>query len=162
MTKSISSQPGANRFRSISVIILVLIFISAFLNYTQTLTKKSDEIARDLVLTEIRQALAMMLYDYAVKGKLVQLQKFDRENPFTLMNLYRPLPQNYHGTVAKSAPDLVPGWYFDLADHQALWVGLDGRRQSYRVEFDYADSNDNGRFDSGIDEIIGLGIKKAS
>ena len=162
MAKSISSQPGANRFRSISVIILILICISVFLSYSQFLTKKTEEVARDLVVTEIRQALAMMLYDYALKGKLAQLQKFDRENPFTLMAAYRPLPLNYKGALVTSKPELAAGWYFDLISRRALWVAHDKRREFYQLRFEFNDRNQNGLFDSQTEDISGLQIKKAS
>jgi hypothetical protein len=162
MAKSISSQPGANRFRSVSVIILILICISLFLSYSRFLAQKTDEVARDIVVTEIRQALAMMLYDYALKGRLAQLQKFDRENPFTLMAAYRPLPLNYKGALVRVSPELPAGWYFDLIARRALWVAHDGQREYYQLRFEFNDKNQNEQFDSLTEEVGGLQLKKAS
>lgn len=162
MVNSISSQPGANRFRSLLVMILVLICIVIFLGYSQYLTQQTDRVARDRVISEVRQALAMMLYDYAVKGKLQQLQRFDRENPFTLMAAYRPVPKAYLGTLVDEPAKLSAGWYYDLSRRQVIWQARDGERQHFVLRLDYQDGNHNGRFDAGREELIGLDIKKAS
>jgi len=162
MEKSIASHPDAAKFRSIASIILILIFIGAFLGYTQSLTRQADRVARDRALSEIRQALAMMLYDYAIKGKLADLQKFDSENPFSLMAAYRPLPAEYKGAKATLKPGLEAGWYFDLKTRRVIWVALDGSRQKYQLHFEYEDVNRNNHFDPATDQIIGLDITKAS
>ncbi len=162
MPRSISSPPGANRFRSLAVLILVLICISVFLGYSQYLTGKAEQVARERVITEIRQAMAMMLYHYAVKGKLGELQKFDRDNPFTLMAAYRPLPLNYHGAIKKQHAEMPAGWYFDLSTRRVLWVGLSRQRQYYELRFGFDDRNSDGRFNPGTETVLGLEIKKAS
>ncbi len=142
------------------MLILVLICIAVFLGYSQYLTQKADMVARDRVLSEIRQAMAMLLYDYAVQGKLEQLQKLDRENPFTLMAAYRALPKNYKGAVSAPASVLEPGWYFNLATRQVIWRSRDDKQLSYALEFEYEDMNHNHRFDPASDAVIGLQIKK--
>ncbi len=162
MGQSIEVQPGAAKFRSIAAIILILIFIGSFLSYSHSLTARADRVARDRVISEIRQGLAMLLYDYAIKGRLADLQNFDHQNPFSLIAAYRPLPTEYTGAQATLKPNPPAGWYYDLTTRQVIWVALDGQRQAFVLRFAYDDVNGNKRFDPELDLVVGLAMKKAS
>ncbi|MBT3206163.1 MAG: hypothetical protein HOM14_05485 [Gammaproteobacteria bacterium] len=135
MNKSISSQPDATRFRSIAVIILILICIVLFLGFTEHLTGKTDQVAKDRVISGIKHSLAMMLYDYTIQGRLEELKGFDKGNPFVPLAIYRTLPENYHGalSVFPEVPDA--GWYFDKQSKRLVFVSLDGDHSSFEMIF---------------------------
>ncbi len=162
MGQSIGFQPGAAKFRSIAAIILILIFIGSFLGYSHALTTRVDRAARDRVISEIRQGLAMLLYAYAIKGRLADLQSLDQQNPFSLIAAYRPLPSEYKGARSRLQKNPPAGWYYDLTMRQVIWVALDGQHQVFVLRFAYDDVNGNKRFDPELDLVVGLVMKKAS
>ncbi len=157
--KTLSSHPGAGVFRSTMVIILILVCITSFFIFTDKLSLQAEEVAKDQVLVEIKQALAMMLYDYAIKGQLLALEKFDRENPFVPLAIYRELPKNYKGAV-KSESELVGlGWYFDLNAKMAIYKFSDNQTplSKYVMKFEYDDLDNDGVFgnnDAGYLQIV--------
>ena len=141
MSKSLGSQPEAGRFRSILAVIIILGFIFLFLSYTESLSQKAEIIARDVVLTDISYSLSMMLYDFVVKGKQEDLKKFDNENPFIPLAIYRSLPTNYHGAVKSVSGDSKSGWYFEI-DNQ-LTVYLSGNHSITRYQLKFQQSSDD-------------------
>ena len=145
--KTISSHPGAGLFRSTIVLVLILILILTFFLATQKLTRQAEEIAKDQVLVEIKQALSMMLYDYAIKGRLAELSKFEDGNPFSPLQTYRQLPQNYHGTVRSEKEIKVNGWYFDSTNRTVIYKYSDNETPNlnFGLEFRFDDLNGDGR-----------------
>ena len=135
MAKTISSIPGAEKFRSIIVIIIVLICITLFLVYTNNLSNQAEIVARNQVEANIRYSLSMMLYDHTIKGQQQALIKFDQGNPFIPLAIYRSLPLNYQGEVEKLAGDAFPGWYFEKDREVAAYVGLDNQKMFYRMRY---------------------------
>lgn len=135
--RSIASHPGAAVFRSTLVIILILICMTSFLTYTASLSSRAEQVARQRVITEIRQALAMMLYDYAIKGQLEDLKSFDRKNPFVPLAIYRQLPKNYHGAVSNVAEIKSPGWYFELNTGLVIYKSADDALPVQKFEMVY-------------------------
>lgn len=135
MSKSISSLPAAAKFRSTLVIIIVLICISVFLTFTRSLSEKAELIARDRVISDIRYSLAMMLYDYTIKGKSHELEKFDMENPFVALAIYRSLPGNYKGVVDKLSSNNSAGWYYENTSKLAVYIGNLEKRKAFMVSY---------------------------
>lgn len=123
VNKTISSQPGAGRFRSIFVVTIILVCIGVFLDYTSDLSIEAEQLARQKVVIDIEYSLAMMLYDYSIKGRLRDLEKFHQKNPFVPLAIYRTLPLNYHGAVVQVADSAKPGWYFEMTTNMAVYVG---------------------------------------
>ncbi len=119
--KTIGTPPGAVVFRSTVAIVIILICISSFLVFTSKLSQQAEVVAKDWVIVEVKQALAMMLYDYAIKGQLNDLQNFDRENPFVPLAIYRELPKNYRGTINSENQIKEYGWYFDLINREMIY-----------------------------------------
>lgn len=141
LTKSISSQPEAAKFRSIIVIILVLICTASFLSFTSHLSDKVEVLARERVITDIKQSLAMMLYDYSIKGKQQQLEQFHQDNPFVPLAIYRTLPRNYHGVVSRiTNGKLNNGWYYERKSKKVIYLALSGKRYEYVMRYVRSDS----------------------
>ena len=157
--KSIESHPGAGVFRSTIVIILILVCIISFFVFTEKLSQQAEEVAKDQVLVEMKQALAMMLYDYAIKGQLMALEKFDRENPFVPLAIYRELPKNYKGAINSERQLKDVGWYFDLNTKVAIYKFSDNQipLSKYVLKFEYDDLNSDGVFsnnDAGYLQVV--------
>ncbi len=132
MSKSISSLPGAAKFRSIVVIIIVLICISVFLTFTNNLSDKVEIIDRDQVIVDIQHSLSMMLYDFAVKKKISEVEKFVGTNPFYQLEIYRSLPGNYHGESPHSL-EIKGGWYFNTKKLVAVYMSRNGDIANYKM-----------------------------
>lgn len=136
LDKSISSLPEASRFRSTVVIILVLLCVAAFLHYSRQLSARAEEIARQQVVNQIRQSLAMLVYDYAIKSQQEHLPGFDQHNPFIPLAMYSSLPTNYHGEVERvvQSHDL-PGWYFERRSRKAIYLSMRGEVFGLRMRY---------------------------
>lgn len=159
--RSIGSHPGAGVFRSTLVIIIILLSILYFFHSTRDLGRRVETVAADRVVTEMRQALAMMLYDYAIQGRLNELERFDRENPFVPLSIYRDLPTNYHGVVSDAGGIAESGWYFDRAERVAVYRHRDPDRPDRKLSlvFVFEDLDGDRRYGSG--EVGYLSIEKA-
>lgn len=157
--KTLASHPGASVFRSTIVIILILICIVFFFTFTDKLGQQAEEVAKDQVIAEMKQALAMMLYDYAIKGQLADLSQFDRENPFVPLAIYRELPKNYRGTISGSSEIGEFGWYFDINLRETIYVFSSGNNPSQRfvMKFKFEDQDGNGIYNSGDIGYLELG-----
>lgn len=135
MNKEIASQPDAGKFRSIASIILILICIAVFLRYTDQLSAKAEIIARDRVISDIKHSLAMMLYDYTIKGQKESLRKFDQENPFVPLAIYRSLPANYRGVTVDLRVGETEGWYFVKKSKRLVFISKKGSRQYFLMRY---------------------------
>jgi hypothetical protein len=114
--------------------------IGSFLTVTNGLSDKAEAIAQQRVLTDIKYALSMMLYDYTIQGKQQQLKQFDKENPFVFLAIYRSLPTNYQGVI----PSLTPrhdksGWYFDQKTRWVTYIAMNAERHQYVLEYSALD-----------------------
>lgn len=136
MTKTISSQPGAGRFRSMLVVTIILVCAGLFLDYSSELSLEAELVAKQQVEIDIEHSLAMMLYDYSVKGSLDALKQFHHKNPFVPLAIYRSLPQNYHGVVTRLADTAKRGWYFEVATGSAIYVGAENSFYSMNYVID--------------------------
>ena len=161
MIPGIGSQPGANKFRSLFVVVLVLVCILTFLRYSSDWQKVAEEAGRDRTLTQLNSALALTLYKLTMQRQLYHLQELERINPFVYLAEYQGLPSNYHGTVTAPEQAEVAGWYFDLSAQQVYFIDNDGARETFAVEFAYEDKDGSGGFNAGIDRIKSLSIQKS-
>ena len=159
--KTVGSHPGTGVFRFALVVVLLLILMLVFFYYTAAVQQRVEEIARDQVVVNMKQALSMMLYDYAIKGKLKDLQHFDQENPFVPLAIYRELPSSYHGTINSGTSLKEYGWYFDQVNRVAIYKFSDGALpiQKFKMVFGFEDLDGDGAY--GTNEVGYLKIEKA-
>ncbi len=75
----------------------------------------------------------MAIYDYSIKGKQVELSKFDEENPFVFLAIYRSLPSNYFGAFQGGATPESPGWYYDTSKKMVIYIGQDKGISEYKM-----------------------------
>lgn len=120
--------------------------IDTFLSFTSRLDREAQIIARDRVVNDINMALAMMFYDYTIKGEQENLKKFDRENPFVPLSIYSELPDNYNGSIRIKKPE-KGGWYFDLEKKSAKFYfskDLEAPYSVYEMQYIFDDLNADG------------------
>lgn len=160
MSKTIGSYPGAVRFRSYTVIIIVLTLIGLYFSYTGQWEVRVEMAAKQKTLNEINSALALTLYQMAINRDLASLPKLDSENPFVYLAIYRPIPQNYQGTVRNIHDIKGAGWYYDLYTRFVYYVDQSGYMQRYKMVFEFEDINSSGKFEYSYDSILNLTIKR--
>ena len=159
--KTLGSYPGAGAFRSVSVVIISMICAVAFLYKADEISLETEKIAKQQVIINIKNALAIQLYDYAIKRKLADLPTLHRENPFIPLAIYRSLPSNYYGAVGGSADIQNHGWYFDLSKRRIIYRYFKQRLPDEKFEmlFKFDDFNENGVYENN--ELGFLEIKRA-
>ncbi len=155
MIKNIdTSIPGSSLFKSVTSIIIIVICIVLFLNYTQGLTDKAESISRQRVLNQINYSLSMMLYDFTVKGKQQDLKKFDHENPFMVLAIYAGLPDNYYGAFQELPENPEPGWYFVKKYSQAIYIDRAARQYVFMVNYSQANQDEVGQLLLNLDSAV--------
>ena len=157
--------PGVLLLRSLLVVILVSILVAVFLDRTADLSRQVQETARRQVIAQLNSALALRLLEAASRGRLDELAEMDRANPFDILSRdgrHAP-PADYRGEWAGPGLPSQPGWYFDLKRRDIAW--FDGRNwlpQRWQLRLSYEDRNGDGRFEPDVDDLKGLGMKKAA
>ncbi|MFA9418564.1 MAG: hypothetical protein ACERLB_00300, partial [Gammaproteobacteria bacterium] len=68
--KQIGTPPGALKFRLTTIVILVLIFMLAFLNYTNGISASFEKVSIQQTKNIINSTLAVVFSTYTVKGEL--------------------------------------------------------------------------------------------
>jgi hypothetical protein len=160
--KQIGTPPGALKFRLIAIIILVIIFMLAFLNYTNGISASLEKTSIQQTKNIINSTLGVVFATYTVKGHLERLNEVDGSNPFQYLEIYSAVPATYRGEVdGDDLKDSVPGWYYDGANGQALYKTIyDDKVYYFTIVLDYRDVDNSGRFEAEIDEYWRLSFKQ--
>ncbi len=148
-------QPGANFFRSNITAILVLVFAVILFSYISHAEKKIYEVAIDRTVSDINAALALVMYQYIIRGETSRLPLLNGENPFVFLAMYKQLPVNYRGAVRKDTEMLINSWYYDLGLREVIYRAESGDMR-YVLKFYFDDKDFNSKFDAGVDRIEGL------
>lgn len=150
------AQPGAKLLRLDIVVVLVILFIIAFLVYLDRLEEDLRAVAVEKTINEINSALALTLYQHAVEGRLGDLPLLDGENPFVFLAIYKQLPVNYRGSVRTgSTAKVINSWYYNLDARRVIYQAETDVRE-FAIVFQYKDRNNNGVFDASIDAVAEL------
>jgi len=160
--KQISTPPGALKFRLIAIVILILIFMLVFLNYTNRISASFERTSVQQTKNIINSTLGVVFATYTVKGELGLLNEVNGGNPFEYLKKYGQIPITYQGEIGDdSLEDNVPGWYYDRTNGQALYKALyDDQVYYFAIVLDYRDLDGSGRFEPGVDEYQRLSFKQ--
>jgi hypothetical protein len=160
--KKIGTPPGALKFRLVAIIILVIIFMMAFLNYTNGISASLEKTSVQQTKNIINSTLAVVFAIYTVEGELEGLNEVNGGNPFEYLEKYGVVPTTYQGEIAVDNPKASgPGWYYDGAKGIALYKSLyDDEFYFFAIELDYKDVDGSGRFEPEIDEYQRLSLKQ--
>ena len=161
--KQISVPPGALKFRLVMTVILVIILILVFFNYTNRISVALEKTSIRQTKNIINSTLMVVFAGYAVKGELERLNELNGANPFEYLEKYSLLPATYRGDmgVDQSGDDSKPGWYYDGLNGLAIYKPLyDGKDYYFRIDLDYRDVDGSGRFEPEIDEYQRLNFRQ--
>ncbi len=160
--KQISVPPGALKFRLVMTIILVIIFILVFFNYTNRISIAMEKTSIQQTKNVINSTLMVVFSSYAVKGELERLNELNGGDPFEYLENYSLLPATYRGDIGVDKLAVsVPGWYYDRANGLAIYKPLyDDKDYYFRIELDYRDVDGSGRFEPEFDEYRRLSFRQ--
>jgi hypothetical protein len=160
--REIGTPPGALKFRLVAIIILVVIFMLAFLNYTNGISASFEKTSVQQTKNIINSTLAVVFATYTVKGELERLNDVGGGNPFDYLEKYSVVPTTYQGEVGvDNLMSSGPGWYYDRANGLALYKPFyDNQVYYFTIVLDYRDVDDSGRFEPGIDEYRRLSFRQ--
>lgn len=155
---TIGSHPGAILFRLGIMIILIAILVSVFFSYMEDAER---EIERSSILQTKRiidSSLAIVFANYAVKGRLSDLNRLDGGNPFVILEEYQLLPANYRGELdSELENDQTPGWYYLRQRKHAVYKSrFAGADRYYAIVLHYQDVDQSGRFEAEHDKFGSL------
>jgi len=134
LNKRIASNPGAGKFRSNLVLVIVVAAIASYLTFVDDLTEQTHQIAKKQTITNINYSLSMMLYDFTIKGQQQDLAKFHHENPFVPLGIYRAMPPNYLGALAELKVTKDHQWFFD-SKKKRLGYYNQGHYQFWQMDY---------------------------
>ncbi len=160
--RTIGSHPGAGKFRSTAVLILIVICIGLFLSYTKRWEEQLEEVAIDQVVISIKSILAIEFYKIVLKGKQAKLQAYHLENPFIFLAAHQNLPRNYYGVVSSKMDIERKGeWYFDSTEREAIYVYKEkSLRRFFQLVLEYTDVDSNNNFDYLVDTGYFLNLRE--
>jgi hypothetical protein len=160
--KQISTPPGALKFRLIAIVILVIVFMLAFLNYTNGISASLEKTSIRQTKNIINSTLVVVFANYTVKGELERLNEVNGGNPFEYLERYSQVPVTYRGEI--DVDDLEqgrPGWYYDRQNGLALYKTFyDDKIYYFTIVLDYHDLDGSGRFESEIDDFQRLHLRQ--
>jgi hypothetical protein len=160
--KQISTPPGALKFRLVAIIILVIIFMMAFLNYTNGISASLEKTSVQQTKNIINSTLAVVFAIYTVEGELEGLNEVNGGNPFEYLERYSQVLATYRGEIdVDNLKVSVPGWYYDRANALAIYKPFyDDNLYHFTIVLDYRDVDGSGRFEPNVDEYQRLSFKQ--
>ncbi len=143
-------------------VILVIIFMLVFFNYTNRISVTLEKTSIRQTKNIINSTLMVVFASYAVKDELESLNELIGSNPFRYLETYSQLPATYRGDVGvDKSGDKTWGWYYDGANGLAIYKPLyDDKDYYFRIELDYRDVDESGRFEPEIDEYQRLSFRR--
>jgi len=156
--KSIGFPPGANNFRLIMIVIMVVAMMAVLLSYTDQISIETEKASIQQTKNIINSTLVVVFANHAVKGQLDRLNEFDGGNPFVQLAKYNLTPNNYRGEIRVENPvELAPGWYYDKLSKRVIYkTYYDDQVYYFAQILDYRDADESGSFEANIDEYHGL------
>jgi hypothetical protein len=145
-------QPGVKTFLSFLVLIGVFILISVFLDRVENLEKKVERVAVSKQVNEINSLLVMIMLEHRINNRINDLADSHLGNPFELFES-QASGLNYVANPGEKQRSAEGFWYFDRSTSETIYrSAVDATLYRYRLEFEYDDLNQSGRFERGIDQ----------
>jgi general secretion pathway protein G len=145
------------------VIISVLLVVA--ISRLLALMVDAERAAMETMAGTLRSAIGMKVAESIVKSKVKDIPAFEGSNPMALL---AETPRNYLGELDGADPAKLEdgNWYFDKRDKTLVYLvrnkgyfaggQTNPPRARFALRLVYSDSNGNGVFDRGVDEIQGL------
>jgi prepilin-type N-terminal cleavage/methylation domain-containing protein len=156
---------GFSLLELVIVIVIISLLMVLAVSRLLALMVDAERAAMETVTGTLRSAIGMKVAESIVKSKVRDLPAFEGGNPMALL---AETPHNYLGELDGIDPAKLEdgNWYFDQQDrtlvylvrHKGFFSGglADPPRARFALRLVYSDSNGNGVFNPGVDELQGL------
>jgi prepilin-type N-terminal cleavage/methylation domain-containing protein len=156
---------GFSLLELVIVIVIISVLMVLAISRLLALMVDAERTAMETVAGTLRSAIGMKVAESIVKSKVKDLPAFEGSNPMALL---AETPHNYLGELDGADPAKLEdgNWYFDQQDrtlvylvrHKGFFSGglTDPPRARFALRLVYSDSNGNGVFNPGVDELQGL------
>ena len=156
---------GFSLLELVVVIVIISVLLVLAISRLLALQVDAERVTMESVAGIVRSAIGMKVAESIVKSKVADLRAYEGSNP---MDLLAEPPRNYLGELDGVDPASLDdgNWYFDkrakvlvyLVRNKGFFTGGEPNppRARFAMRLVYSDTNGNGRFDQGIDEIQGL------
>lgn len=156
---------GFSLLELVIVIVIISVLLVLAISRLLALMVDAERVTMETVAGTLRSAIGMKVANNIVKLKVSELPAFEGSNPMVLL---AETPRNYLGELDGADPAKLEdgNWYYDkhdkalvyLVHHKGFFSGGQANppRARFAVRLVYSDSNRNGVFDAGVDEIQGL------
>jgi len=158
-------EAGFSFLELILVIAIIGLLFSVAVDKLVVLKAEAERTAMSQILGSLRSAMGIQIASHISNGTIEKLVESINSNP---MDWLSEKPENYIGVLNEPDPNDVESrqWYFDsynkylvyrVSNSEYFKSTLKGaKRARFRVNLDYTDNNENGKYSPGIDEIHGL------
>ncbi len=181
-----SLQRSLSRLEMLVALIIIFILSGLFLRQVLILAARAEQSFLEVSVLNMNTSLHYQAALLFMKGEKQKLLEMDGMNPFSLMQseISDPslpavssayglsvLPSKYQGEISSlQETDILPGYWYYLSNDQVLiykvsndefFEGneLDQSIIRFRVNLNYKDNNDNGRFEWGEDLYLGVKLQ---
>ena len=153
------SQPGAKTFLSLLVLICIFVLASLFFERVENLEKKIERAAVSKQVGEINSLLVVIMLEHHIGNQLDDLADYHGANIFDLF-ADRITGLNYVPSLDPHQELKQGAWYYDERSGETVYrSAFDGELYRFRLEFEYTDTNQSGRFEKAVDEPGLLSLK---
>jgi prepilin-type N-terminal cleavage/methylation domain-containing protein len=156
---------GFSLLELVIVIVIISVLLVVAISRLLAVMVDAERVTMETVAGTLRSAVGIKVAESIVKARVSELPALEGSNPMALL---AETPHNYLGELDGADPaQLEDGnWYYDkrekalvyLVRHKGYFSGGQPNppRARFAVRLVYSDSNGNGVFSPGVDEIQGL------
>jgi len=159
---------GGSLLETLLVLVMVAVLVLVALDRFMVLRVEAERVAMAGVVQALRVAVLERALHGMASGKRRNASELQGSNPMVWLD--RP-PMNYLGELSGPDPANIPGgqWYFDSAsqllvyrvDYESYFDSLlpGAARARFKVDLASADTDRDGRSETGMDEVQGLAVE---
>jgi general secretion pathway protein G len=156
---------GFSLLELVIVIVIISVLLVVAISRLLAVMVDAERVTMETVAGTLRSAVGIKVAESIVRARVADLPALEGSNPMALL---AETPHNYLGELDGADPaQLEDGnWYYDkrekalvyLVRHKGYFSGGQPNppRARFAVRLVYSDSNGNGVFSPGVDEIQGL------
>ena len=163
-----AKQHGFSLLELVLVIAIISLLFTVAVDKLLILKVEAERTAMEQILGSLRSAMGIQVAAHISRNTIEELVESANSNP---MDWLSEKPENYIGTLDEPDPADVEirTWYFDSYNKHLVYRVSSGdyfqnalkgvKRARFRVDLDYTDVNEDGKFNQDIDKIHGLTLK---
>ena len=172
--KGARNERGYSHLELMLVVGILIILVLFLLRMLSQFAVSNERLDMNAVVTDLEKSIQARFMEAKVKNREGDLPGLAESNPIALLSVP---PDNYAGPQSGKEPLPDAGqWYFNYdsrelvyrVKHQDYFVVL-GRPETgefkearYKLMLNYTDKDTNGRYDVGVDKLLGLALQPAA